>query len=85
MADLTALEEMAQSLLKEKGQEDVSAFLSNEETSLACIYLLGAVDCGYTSGLISFEKAAEYYTILGVGAEQASRLRQSRAGIFMKS
>jgi hypothetical protein len=76
--EASEIRKLASESLNEHGQESIDALLDEGKIDSAIEYLLGALDAYFERGVITFETAAEYYKILGVSSERASRLRQAR-------
>lgn len=70
------LTQIAQKYSTEKGQEKVAEHLSNGDTDLAKICILGTIDCLWKHERINESEAAEIYKKLEISAEDVSRVRQ---------
>lgn len=67
---------LAEQCLNEKGQEAVADLLLEGKISVAKAYMLGAIDSLWTKKKISDSEASEAYRVLGIGPEEASRIRR---------
>ena len=71
-----ALEKVAQGVLNEAGQLEVSELVREGEVEFAKPYLLFAVDSCYDQDLLTFDEAAELYKLLDIPPSTAAEFRQ---------
>lgn len=76
MPEYNAIIKLSKQHLDKDGQEAIADFLLENKVTSAKIYLLGAIDSGWTNKQINDNEAAEAYKALGIDSEKASKLRQ---------
>ncbi len=82
--DQTTLMEVAEMLLNDEGQVEVSVLIDEGEKYRAQVYLLGAMDKLMCAGTLSAAELTEIVLKIGLSQRDIERIRGSNADKFVR-